>query len=398
MVQQSFIMIQECEKMNKNILSFLLLFLIIFSLNSLSVSATNENNNDQVVYSITGYSKFVIEDEIKINSQFNASWESSITLSDQIGTDLLQNHELGLRAQIDIHLGNSDGFVDSHESELFDQLFRVERNWTNSESGGCCIFDYNPLYSSNGINLITSKVNIGPIELENSTWGWEESTDLFGQTDSRNTRIIDFPRVGALIEEVPLLISLPEDWEYTYSAMEEIFSGNPGALIAILIVAICAGFLPHNVHPARIFMGDGGALLLGLLLAASTVSVGGRTDLPFSGQSFFFFAPIFIPLIVLGVPLFDMTFAIIRRVATRGIRITQADKNHLHHRLLGLGHGHRRAVLILWAWTALLSGFVLWPTYTGKGDAIVPAGIAAVCLILFTVLHPRFRSDKEVKV
>ena len=177
-----------------------------------------------------------------------------------------------------------------------------------------------------------------------------------------------------------------------------LFSGNPGALIAILIVAICVGFLPHNVHPARIFMGDGGALLLGLLLAASTVSVGGRTDLPFSGQSFFFFAPIFIPLIVLGVPLFDMTFAIIRRVATRGIRITQADKNHLHHRLLGLGHGHRRAVLILWAWTALLSGFVLWPTYTGKGDAIVPAGIAAVCLILFTVLHPRFRSDKEVKV
>jgi len=177
-----------------------------------------------------------------------------------------------------------------------------------------------------------------------------------------------------------------------------LFSGNPGALIAILIVAICVGFLPHNFHPARIFMGDGGALLLGLLLAASTVSVGGRTDLPFSGQSFFFFAPIFIPLIVLGVPLFDMTFAIIRRVATRGIRITQADKNHLHHRLLGLGHGHRRAVLILWAWTALLSGFVLWPTYTGKGDAIMPAGIAAVCLILFTVLHPRFRSDKEVKV
>ena len=228
MVQQSFIMIQECEKMNKNILSFLLLFLIIFSLNSISVSATNENNNDQVVYSITGYSKFVIEDEIKINSQFNASWESSITLSDQIGTDLLQNHELGLRAQIDIHLGNSDGFVDSHESELFDQLFRAERNWTNSESGGCCIFDYNPLYSSHGINLTTSKVNVGPIELENSTWGWEESTDLFGQTDSRNTRIIDFPRVGALVEEVPLLIFLPEDWEYTYSAMEEIFSGNPG--------------------------------------------------------------------------------------------------------------------------------------------------------------------------
>ncbi len=174
-----------------------------------------------------------------------------------------------------------------------------------------------------------------------------------------------------------------------------LFDGNPGALIALLVVGICVGFLPHNVHPARIFMGDGGALLLGLLLAASTVAVGGRTDAPFSGQSFFFFAPIFIPVIVLGVPLFDMTFAIIRRVATRGLRITQADKDHLHHRILRLGHGHRRAVFILWAWTALLSGFVLWPTYTGEGDAIVPMGIAAVCLVLYTVLHPRLRSGRH---
>mgnify|MGYP001302974909 CR=1 FL=1 len=69
-----------------------------------------------------------------------------------------------------------------------------------------------------------------------------------------------------------------------------------------------------------------------------------------------------------------------------------------YHRILRLGHGHRRAVLILWAWTALLSGFVLWPTYTGEGNSIVPAGIAAVCLILFTVLHPRLRSDKDVPV
>ena len=174
-----------------------------------------------------------------------------------------------------------------------------------------------------------------------------------------------------------------------------LFDGNPGALIALLVVGICVGFLPHNVHPARIFMGDGGALLLGVLLAASTVAVGGRTDAPFSGQSFFFFAPIFIPVIVLGVPLFDMTFAIIRRVATRGLRITQADKDHLHHRILRLGHGHRRAVFILWAWTALLSGFVLWPTYTGEGDAIVPMGIAAVCLVLYTVLHPRLRSGRH---
>ncbi len=174
-----------------------------------------------------------------------------------------------------------------------------------------------------------------------------------------------------------------------------LFDGNPGALLAVLVLGICVGFLPHNMYPARIFMGDSGALLLGLLMAASTVSVGGRTDAPFSGQSFFFFAPLFIPLFILGVPLFDMTFAIVRRIATRGLKVTDADKEHVHHRIMKLGHGHRRAVFILWGWTALLSSFVLWPTYTGEGDAIVPTGIAAVCLLLFTVLHPRLRTGRH---
>ena len=58
---------------------------------------------------------------------------------------------------------------------------------------------------------------------------------------------------------------------------------------------------------------------------------------------------------------------------------------------MNLGHGHRRAVFILWLWTALLSAFVLYPTYTGDGDALVPIGIAALLLALFTLLHPRLR-------
>ena len=118
MAHQSFLMIQECEKMKKIILPFILTFLIIFSLNNVSVSAADDRNvsDEDIIFSITGYSKFIIEDSIEVNSQFNASWEASIILSDQIGTDLLQNSELGLRAQIDIHLGNSDGFVDSNES------------------------------------------------------------------------------------------------------------------------------------------------------------------------------------------------------------------------------------------------------------------------------------------
>ncbi|MEM9202285.1 MAG: MraY family glycosyltransferase [Actinomycetota bacterium] len=163
---------------------------------------------------------------------------------------------------------------------------------------------------------------------------------------------------------------------------------NPGALWASITFGVCVGFLPHNVHPARIFMGDGGALLLGLLMAASTMSVGGRATAEFSGQSFFFFAPIFIPLVILGVPVIDTIWAVIRRTA-RGKSFASADKGHLHHRLMNLGHGHRRAVFILWGWTALLSAFVLYPTYTGEGDAIVPIGILALALALFTLLHPR---------
>jgi UDP-GlcNAc:undecaprenyl-phosphate/decaprenyl-phosphate GlcNAc-1-phosphate transferase len=169
--------------------------------------------------------------------------------------------------------------------------------------------------------------------------------------------------------------------------------GNIGPLLAVIVLGMCIGFLPFNVHPARIFMGDGGALTLGLLLAASTMVVGGRTDQPFSGQSFFFFAPLFIPLVILGVPILDTLFAIVRR-ATRRKGVATADKDHLHHRLMRLGHGHWRSVLILWAWTALLSGFVLYPTYTGRGNAIVPIGIAALGLVLYTVLHPTLRRGR----
>jgi len=169
---------------------------------------------------------------------------------------------------------------------------------------------------------------------------------------------------------------------------------NPGALWAVVTLGVSVGFLPHNVHPARIFMGDGGALLLGLLMATSTMSVGGRTSAEFSGQAFFFFAPIFIPLVILGVPVADTLFAIARRVIRRQ-SFSAPDKEHLHHRLIKLGHGHRRSVMILWAWTLLLSLMVLYPTYTGKGDGLVPIGIAALALALFSVFLPRLRGTSS---
>ena len=169
-----------------------------------------------------------------------------------------------------------------------------------------------------------------------------------------------------------------------------------GPLLLITVFGICVGFLPYNVHPAQIFMGDGGALLLGTLMAASTMAVGGRTPDPFSGQTFFFYAPLVIPLVILGVPILDTVFAIVRR-ATRRQGLATADKDHLHHRLMRLGHGHGRSVFILWAWTALLSGFVLWPVYNeGSGDAIVPAGVAALGLVLFTLFAPGiWRPDRN---
>lgn len=175
-------------------------------------------------------------------------------------------------------------------------------------------------------------------------------------------------------------------------------SGTIGPLLAIIALGVCAGFLPHNFHPARIFMGDSGALLLGLLMACSTMVVGGRTDQQFSGQTYFFYAPVFIPFFILGVPILDTAFAIVRR-AVRRTGVAEADKEHLHHRLMRLGHGQRRSVVILWAWTAILSGFVLYPTFTKKGNALIPFGVLALGVALYTLFHPgiRQRGDAELE-
>ena len=169
---------------------------------------------------------------------------------------------------------------------------------------------------------------------------------------------------------------------------------NLAPLVAIIAVGVCVGFLPRNAHPAKIFMGDAGALFLGLLLAASTILVGGRTADQFSGQTFFFFAPLVIPFVILGVPMLDTVLAILRR-AVRRTSIAMPDKEHLHHRLMRLGHGQRRAVFILWAWTAVLAGFVLAPTYTNEGNALVPFGIAALALILYAIFHPTAREARR---
>ena len=180
-------------------------------------------------------------------------------------------------------------------------------------------------------------------------------------------------------------------YSHQLGVVGNILPNNAGPLIAVVTVGLCVGFLPHNFHPAKIFMGDAGSMLLGLLVAASTLSVVGQDSYQFSGRTYFFFAPILIPFFILGIPLLDTLFAIIRRAGQRTSPAV-ADLNHLHHRLMRLGHGHRQAVVILWAWTALLSGLVLWPGVTNSHNEIPPIAIGGLAILLYTLFAPRGRT------
>lgn len=143
-------------------------------------------------------------------------------------------------------------------------------------------------------------------------------------------------------------------------------------LVSVLLVGLCLGFLPHNYAPARIFMGDTGSMLLGLLLAAATITLSGQMDPSAlsTGAILPTLLPILLPIAVMAIPLVDLLLAVVRR--TRAGRNPFApDKQHLHHRLLEMGHSHRRAVALMYAWTALVAGaavavaFVPWPYALG---------------------------------
>ncbi|WP_082601033.1 MraY family glycosyltransferase [Agromyces sp. Root81] len=131
---------------------------------------------------------------------------------------------------------------------------------------------------------------------------------------------------------------------------------NLASLVAIILVGACAGFLPLNWHPAKLFMGDAGALLIGLLMATSAVAVTGQLNPTGVGLNQFVaaFIPILLPFAVLVIPLLDFGLAVVRRLRA-GKSPFSADRKHLHHRLLDMGHSHLHAVLILYAWTAVAS-------------------------------------------
>ncbi len=133
-------------------------------------------------------------------------------------------------------------------------------------------------------------------------------------------------------------------------------SAYPPTLIAALIAGACLGFLPHNFQPARIFMGDSGAMLIGLMLAAASTSASGRVEHRSYGATdvLALFSPLLVVAAVLFVPLLDLLLAVVRRTRA-GRSPFAADTHHLHHRLLEIGHSHRRAVLLIYLWAALLA-------------------------------------------
>ncbi|MFF2275031.1 MraY family glycosyltransferase [Agromyces sp. NPDC058126] len=149
---------------------------------------------------------------------------------------------------------------------------------------------------------------------------------------------------------------------------------NLASLLAVIVVGACAGFLPLNWHPAKLFMGDAGALLIGLLTATAAIAVTGTIN-PISvgfENLFAAFIPILLPFVVLVIPLLDFGLAVVRRLSA-GKSPFAADRKHLHHRLLDMGHSHLNAVLILYGWTAVASvgcllTYVL-PTYFGVDSA-----------------------------
>ena len=165
------------------------------------------------------------------------------------------------------------------------------------------------------------------------------------------------------------------------------------ATIVAALIGICAGFLPHNFHPATIFMGDSGSMQLGLISAAGTIIVTGQIDPgSFGGTAAIpVFLPILLPLMVLLLPVADMVRLIVRRTMS-GHSPFHADRMHMHHRLLAAGHSHRRAVLVMYIWAAVAAFSCAGLAFLPVRVVAVGAAVAVVAAVAVTVdLMPGLR-------
>jgi UDP-GlcNAc:undecaprenyl-phosphate GlcNAc-1-phosphate transferase len=167
-------------------------------------------------------------------------------------------------------------------------------------------------------------------------------------------------------------------------------------LLTAALVGACLGFLPHNFFPARIFMGDSGSMLVGLMLSAAATTATTTADpQAFSNAagSIPLAMPLLIPIAVLIIPFVDLVLAVVRRVR-HGLAPWAPDKQHLHHRLLELGHSHRRAVLLMYFWAALLAfGGVGLAIFRGRWVLLTGLGVGAAVGVVI-LLVPRLHRDR----
>ena len=170
------------------------------------------------------------------------------------------------------------------------------------------------------------------------------------------------------------------------------------AVSAAVLAGMCLGFLPHNVYPARIFMGDTGAMLLGLMLAYGPISSTSSLDPALlvnyaqghAANRFGTILPLLVPAAIFLVPYADLMLAVIRR-SRRGKPLMAADREHLHHRLLGIGHSYRQSVLIMWLWAALFSVTVVSLSLGRTHLIILVAATLIAVLALLPLTMPSLR-------
>src|SRR5215467_13101131 len=177
------------------------------------------------------------------------------------------------------------------------------------------------------------------------------------------------------------------------------------ALASAVLVGICVGFLPHNFYPARIFMGDTGAMLLGLLLAYAPISSLASLD-PASltdktalaagtVNRFGAILPLLVPAAIMLIPYADLLMAVVRRTRA-GTSVFTPDKKHLQHRLLAIGHSHRASVLIMYLWTALFAGTVIWLSIVRTPLIVLAVVTVGAIVALLLVTMPRLRPWSRV--
>src|SRR5690349_7310158 len=187
---------------------------------------------------------------------------------------------------------------------------------------------------------------------------------------------------------------------YSYSLIMNIGSTSQSlpAVASALAAGMCIGFLPHNFYPARIFMGDIGAMLLGLLLAYGPISSAGSLDpallIAYSHNHpldrFPTILPLLVPAAIFIVPYADLMFAIIRR-AKAGKPLMAADRQHMHHRLLNIGHSYRQSVLLMYLWAALFSVTVVSLSLVRTPSVVFVAATLVAVLALLPATMPRLR-------